>query len=156
MDQRMCKHDAEPGDLIEIFRVAYQHWGVYIGDDKIVHFSPKGDDDNGGEIALMDGPGEVKCEDIWDVIGRSKFKVNNQLDDEYESHTPKTIVEEALDMVRKELQYSLTGFNCEHFATYLRYGVAVSRQVDQAAQNAADLAAALLSLAKTVLSPNTE
>ncbi|CAJ1074654.1 phospholipase A and acyltransferase 4-like [Xyrichtys novacula] len=129
---RGCKHDAEPGDLIEIFRVGYQHWGVYIGNNVIVHMiceDPDGDDKMARKKALMDGKAKVLCESFWDVIGNSDFEVNNQLDDEYESRKPETIVRNALDMVGKVFRYSLTGFNCEHFATKLRYGVAVSRQV---------------------------
>lgn len=30
----------KPGDLIEVFRVGYQHWAVYVGDGFVVHKAP--------------------------------------------------------------------------------------------------------------------
>ncbi|XP_028857225.1 uncharacterized protein LOC114802504 isoform X2 [Denticeps clupeoides] len=30
----------QPGDLIEIFRPAYQHWALYLGDGYIINLSP--------------------------------------------------------------------------------------------------------------------
>lgn len=30
----------QPGDLIEIFRGNYQHWGIYVGDGYIIHLAP--------------------------------------------------------------------------------------------------------------------
>lgn len=34
--------DPEPGDLIEIFRPAYQHWALYLGDGYIINVTPVG------------------------------------------------------------------------------------------------------------------
>ncbi|XP_034531493.1 phospholipase A and acyltransferase 3-like [Notolabrus celidotus] len=108
------KHGAKPGDLIEISRGAYQHWAVYIGNDEVVHLT-------------IDGL--VKCDNIWKVVLNDKFKVNNLLDNEYHPHTPDVIVKEAKERVGKKVRYSLTDYNCEHFAAELRYGKPESRQV---------------------------
>uniref|UniRef100_A0A3Q1GXC0 Phospholipase A and acyltransferase 1 n=1 Tax=Acanthochromis polyacanthus TaxID=80966 RepID=A0A3Q1GXC0_9TELE len=32
--------DPQPGDLIEIFRPAYQHWALYLGDGYIINLTP--------------------------------------------------------------------------------------------------------------------
>lgn len=32
----------QPGDLIEIFRPAYQHWALYLGDGYIINLTPVG------------------------------------------------------------------------------------------------------------------
>ncbi|CAJ1074653.1 Retinoic acid receptor responder protein 3 [Xyrichtys novacula] len=129
--RRKRKHGAKPGDLIEIFRDGYQHWVVYIGNNEIVHLTR--DDPDGGKKARaksrVDGTGEVKRENIWDVIGDSDFKVNNQLDDKYKRCKSEAIVKEARGMVGEERRYSLIDSNCEHFATELRYGKKESRQV---------------------------
>nr|KAF6437731.1 hypothetical protein HJG59_006456 [Molossus molossus] len=29
-----------PGDLIEIFRIGYEHWAIYVEDDRVVHLAP--------------------------------------------------------------------------------------------------------------------
>lgn len=34
--------DPQPGDLIEIFRPAYQHWALYLGDGYIINVAPVG------------------------------------------------------------------------------------------------------------------
>lgn len=34
--------DPEPGDLIEIFRPAYQHWALYLGDGYVINVTPVG------------------------------------------------------------------------------------------------------------------
>lgn len=34
--------DPQPGDLIEIFRPAYQHWALYLGDGYIINLTPVG------------------------------------------------------------------------------------------------------------------
>lgn len=34
--------DPQPGDLIEIFRPAYQHWALYLGDGYIINVTPVG------------------------------------------------------------------------------------------------------------------
>lgn len=33
-----------PGDLIEIFRLGYAHWAVYVGDGYVVHLAPPSKD----------------------------------------------------------------------------------------------------------------
>lgn len=34
--------EPQPGDLIEIFRPAYQHWALYLGDGYIINLTPVG------------------------------------------------------------------------------------------------------------------
>ncbi|KAI5278089.1 Phospholipase A And Acyltransferase 5 [Manis pentadactyla] len=31
---------SRPGDLIEIFRIGYEHWAIYVEDDCVVHLAP--------------------------------------------------------------------------------------------------------------------
>lgn len=71
----------------------------------------------------------VRCQKIWDVIRFDSFKINNLLDDKYEPRERHIIVREARRTVGKELPYSITTHNCEHFVTWLRYGKPESRQV---------------------------
>lgn len=42
--------DPQPGDLIEIFRPAYQHWALYLGDGYIINLTPVGE----RELVLRD------------------------------------------------------------------------------------------------------
>ncbi|TDG99116.1 hypothetical protein EPR50_G00208960 [Perca flavescens] len=125
------KFDAEPGDLIEISRGMYQHWAIYIGGEEVVNFTPPDDD-----IAWKSPHGQVKREKIWEVVGKDKFKINNLLDNKYQPRERDIIVKEACSMVGLEMPYHLISCNCEHFVTYLRYGIAESTQVATAAKTA--------------------
>lgn len=66
---------------------------------------------------------------MWDVVGKDDWKINNSMDRQYKPRPANAIVEDAKALVGKELRYDLVSFNCEHFVTKLRYGVAESRQV---------------------------
>ncbi|XP_041669119.1 uncharacterized protein LOC121526534 [Cheilinus undulatus] len=133
------QHGAKPGDLIEIERGMFQHWAVYVGGDAVVHLTNLGSGISGSSgtsgnmLEQVADLGQVTRDNIWEVISSSCFKVNNLLDEDYEPHDPKVIVKEALAMVGQKLSYSVASFNCEHFATVLRYGKPESRQVKTAA-----------------------
>lgn len=84
-----------------------------------------------GNLALLldNHKARVKRQKIWEVVRLKSFQINNFLDDEYEPRERHIIVKEACQMVGQELLYSVYTYNCEHFATWLRYGKAESRQV---------------------------
>lgn len=71
----------------------------------------------------------VKKEELWDVVGTDKWKINNSLDNEYKPRPVHVIAREACAKVGDELPYCVFRGNCEHFANELRYGKAESRQV---------------------------
>ena len=71
----------------------------------------------------------VKKEQLCDVVGKDRYKVNNKHDDEYNPFPPSKIVQQAEELVGRELWYSLICKNCEHFVNELRYGVSRSDQV---------------------------
>lgn len=72
---------------------------------------------------------QVRRQMLWEVVGRHRYEINNHLDDEYEPRESHAIVREACRLVGRELPYSVTSYNCEHFVTELRYGRRESRQV---------------------------
>uniref|UniRef100_A0A3Q0TFN5 Retinoic acid receptor responder 3 n=1 Tax=Amphilophus citrinellus TaxID=61819 RepID=A0A3Q0TFN5_AMPCI len=132
MAPTLFDNDPKPGDLIEISRGMYTHWAVYIGGNEVVHLlPPSGELGNFGELlTLMDSSTAcVRRQKIWEVVGSSRFEVNNLLDDEYQPREPHVIVMDACRMVGRELPYSVATQNCEHFVTELRYGKPESRQV---------------------------
>ncbi|XP_062252492.1 uncharacterized protein LOC133961413 [Platichthys flesus] len=121
------RFNGKQGDLIEISRGSYQHWAVYIGGQMVVHLVPEGGQSSGSS-AKLSSTGEVKREKLTDVVGNDRYQVNNLLDDLYDARDPSIIVKEAREMVGRVLSYNVDTYNCEHFATDLRYGVAESRQ----------------------------
>jgi len=133
------------GDLVEFHRGLYTHWGVVIGDGKIVHLS--GDQDDGlsagvnahlgsvsGSVFTISGvnfdKAKVKCDDFWDVARKSKADVNNSKDAYIRADAPHVIINRALSRMGV-LGYNMLWSNCEHFASWCRYGMAWSEQVDK-------------------------
>ncbi|XP_061588187.1 phospholipase A and acyltransferase 3-like [Cololabis saira] len=129
-DQREVK----PGDLIEIFRGSYKHWAVYVGGGNVVHLVTTGGGGSSSSIAGRgdDSVGVVLKEKLEDVVKKDRWTVNNLLDNKYRSRPANDIVKAACSLVDTNLQYDLLKYNCEHFATEMRYGKPESRQVQNA------------------------
>ncbi|XP_011492377.1 HRAS-like suppressor 3 [Oryzias latipes] len=124
--------EAKPGDLIEIIRGNYSHWAVYVGNGYVVHFGAP-NAQSGSSTGGVDGI--VMKDKLEDVAGKDKWRVNNSLDKKYNPLPPDEIVKKACSLVEVSLKYHLTTYNCEHFATEMRYGKAESRQVLQTVQS---------------------
>ncbi|KAL7890183.1 hypothetical protein AOLI_G00024410 [Acnodon oligacanthus] len=125
----------EVGDLIEIFRVGYKHWAIYVGNGYVIHLAPPSEVAFAGASSVMSvfcDNAVVKKEKLSAVVGDDDYRVNNLLDDECEPRDIYQIVKDAHHLVGNMLPYSLVSHNCEHFVTDLRYGKPMSRQVQQA------------------------
>uniref|UniRef100_A0A4W6FZP2 LRAT domain-containing protein n=1 Tax=Lates calcarifer TaxID=8187 RepID=A0A4W6FZP2_LATCA len=113
--------EPEPGDLIEIFCVGYQHWAVYVGDRDTVHLvNPPEPFFYIFQVWICRGQ---KKEKLIDVVGNNKWQINNILDTEYKSRPAQRIVKNALLFVAKDVNYTMSSWNCEHFASEQRYAV---------------------------------
>uniref|UniRef100_A0A8D1A233 LRAT domain-containing protein n=1 Tax=Sus scrofa TaxID=9823 RepID=A0A8D1A233_PIG len=42
-----------PGDLIEIFRIGYEHWAIYVEDDCVVHLAPPSKSGHAADIVIL-------------------------------------------------------------------------------------------------------
>ncbi|XP_076015709.1 phospholipase A and acyltransferase 4-like isoform X2 [Genypterus blacodes] len=113
-----------PGDLIEIDRVSYKHWAVCIGNGEVAHLVAL----IGVTNPMTDTEGEVRREHLKDVCGKSFWRVNNDQGLQIKPRTAAQIVQDALSWVGETVTYNLATYNCEHFATKMRYGRAVSQQ----------------------------
>ncbi|XP_051900999.1 phospholipase A and acyltransferase 3-like [Pristis pectinata] len=121
------------GDLIEIFRLGYQHWALYVGNGYVIHLAPPSEVCDAGASSIMSVFAEkayVKKESLHRVAGANRYQVNNKLDRKYRPRPAHIIVKEAEGQLGQEMDYSLFSANCEHFVTDLRYGVSKSCQVD--------------------------
>ncbi|KAH9508855.1 Phospholipase A and acyltransferase 3 [Bulinus truncatus] len=110
----------QPGDLVKIDRHLYYHWGVYIGDRKIIHITK--------ERPLDKSCGEIREDDLLKVAGKSKIYVGNDRDKRYKPRNPEKVVKKA-KLCIGSVDYNLVTRNCEHFANYCRYGQRVSEQI---------------------------
>ncbi|XP_051930201.1 phospholipase A and acyltransferase 1 isoform X3 [Hippocampus zosterae] len=124
--------DPQPGDLIEIFRPAYQHWALYLGDGYIINLTPV-DESQAAAMSsvksVFSRKAVVRMQLLKEVVGSDSYRVNNKYD---HNHTPLPvceIIQRAQILIGQEVSYDLLGSNCEHFVTLLRYGEGVSEQV---------------------------
>ncbi|XP_058925962.1 phospholipase A and acyltransferase 3-like [Kogia breviceps] len=124
-----------PGDLIEIFRPIYRHWAVYVGNGYVIHLAPASEIAGAGmasAMSVLTDKAIVKKDRLCDVAGRDPYQVNNKHDGKYSPLPANKIVQQAEELVGREVLYKLTSDNCEHFVNELRYGVSRSDQVRDA------------------------
>lgn len=123
------KAPLEVGDLLEIVRNGYKHWGVYAGDGKIIHLTcdRSGCDGLIGIFKRFLSKSVVKCAKLEDVAGNCDVFVNNFLDGKLKAKLQEEILQFAQECLGKE-GYSILFGNCETFANMCRYGNPVSFQ----------------------------
>ncbi|OCT78585.1 phospholipase A and acyltransferase 1 [Xenopus laevis] len=127
--------DLQPGDLIEIFRPAYQHWALYLGDGYVINVAPLEETaaaSFSSAKSVFSRKALVKMQLLKDVVGSNTYKVNNKYDDKYTPLPAEEIIQRAELLIGQEVCYDLLGNNCEHFVTLLRYGEGVSDQANRA------------------------
>ncbi|XP_035521413.1 phospholipase A and acyltransferase 2-like [Morone saxatilis] len=140
---------AKFGDLIEFsYPIGYSHWGVYDGDGHVLHFAvadegqlmtsvrtylqsilPVCGDLLLGETRIRRVPlGEVNVPKGAHVLisnNRHAFTPSAPEDMKLRSNT----------LLNRDFPYDLFGLNCEHFATFVRYGKAVCNQIPTRPKN---------------------
>ncbi|XP_011897398.1 PREDICTED: retinoic acid receptor responder protein 3 isoform X3 [Cercocebus atys] len=136
------QQEPKPGDLIEIFRLGYEHWALYIGDDYVIHLAPPvrmpliADGypaaSSSSAFSVAGGIAVVKQELLKDVLEGCKYRVNNSLDRRFEPLPVGVIISSAKELVGQKMKYSIVSRNCEHFVTKLRYGRSHCQQVENA------------------------
>uniref|UniRef100_A0A3B3DIA8 LRAT domain-containing protein n=1 Tax=Oryzias melastigma TaxID=30732 RepID=A0A3B3DIA8_ORYME len=119
--------EARPGDLIEIFRSTYSH----CTSEMEMLFTLEQLVSAHSGFSNVTGDGIVKKGKLQEVAENNRWRVNNSLDKKYKPLSLNTIVKKACSRVGASLKYNLKEYNCEHFATEMRYGKAESRQVGQ-------------------------
>ncbi|NXG40828.1 HRSL1 enzyme, partial [Psilopogon haemacephalus] len=153
--------DPRPGDLIEIFRPAYQHWALYLGDGYIINVAPIEEGSSArfaSAMSVFSRKARVRMQLLKDVVGDDTYCVNNKYDGIYTPLPVKEIIRRAQRFIDQEVSYDVLGSNCEHFVTSLRYGKAVSGQADRAiaAAGVVTVAAGAISLLSLLCSRTRE
>ena len=118
----------ELGDLIEIDRTIYTHWGLYVGDGEIVHVSgPKSD--------ISASESFVRRSFLKEVAGDCLVRVNNKEVPAKERGLDclplEEILSRSLNSVGQSVPYNFLTKNVEHYVTEWRYGVGWSDQVSE-------------------------
>ena len=135
--------DLQVGDIIGVKRFLYSHYGVYVGDGNVIHYSgEKGDFVGVKSIrygTMNDFLGGKK--EFFELIFRKvhlkprKEKRYETQSEEYFLYSPEETVERAKSRLG-ETKYNLALNNCEHFAIWCKTGVSESYQVKAVLKNA--------------------
>lgn len=144
---------ARPGDVICVHRIGFQHFAVYIGNDRIIHYDMDPSQDSKlciHEASLKDF---LNGTDIYYICSFpplygvptenmeysafQKLMTNLERSDKlwdylkavnYHLYTPKETIERAKSRIG-ESDYNLITNNCEHFALWCKTGISESHQI---------------------------
>jgi hypothetical protein len=112
------------GDIISVNRGLYKHYGIYVTDSCIIQFAPK----KGFEINPADA--DIVETTLAEFLKGGEFCVDHS---DNRSFTPDKTVQRARSQIGKQKgRYDFVFHNCEHFARWCKYGIAESRQVENA------------------------
>ena len=150
---KMTRSDhLEPGDIIGIKRYggAYEHYAVYIGNDRVIHYAGEGGDFS-DRISIHEAPMEEFLKDDKSFfvlefpesygkpskhysVAASVFAPYKNTPDmlktkEYRLYSPEETVKRAKSRLG-ETKYNLLFGNCEHFAIWCKTGISESHQVN--------------------------
>ncbi|KAG9480017.1 lecithin retinol acyltransferase-like [Eleutherodactylus coqui] len=133
------------GDLLEVPRTLFVHFGIYLGENKVAHLMPDilpaiSDDkyligkvvtNKRLILGVLAKVASIRVDSVQDFAYGGNIIVNH-MDRSFK--TKPLSNEEVAQRAEKLLgatSYSLLWDNCEHFVTYCRYGFPVSFQTDK-------------------------
>lgn len=141
--ERMLSKDfLRAGDVIGVSRGAYEHYGIYVGKGRVIHYAGETADFN-GRICIHEAPFKEFLKDSSEYFvisfeGRYPVKLHfstNFIASGYldscnvkAKYSPEETIKRAYSRLG-ECKYSLTKNNCEHFAIWCKTGSAQSSQV---------------------------
>ncbi|KAM7419526.1 hypothetical protein PAMA_016577 [Pampus argenteus] len=133
------------GDLLEVPRSLFTHYGIYLGDNKVAHLIPDILPVFTNDAKLISSVvtnkrlilgcmyrcATVRVDTLEDFAYGSSVMVNN-MDKMTKKHSfNNEDVAKRAERLIGSTPYSLLWNNCEHFVTYCRYGCAASRQTEK-------------------------
>lgn len=133
------------GDLLEVPRTIFTHYGIYLGEHKVAHLIPDilpvlTNDQRLISTVISNKRlilgciyrcATVRVDTLEDFAYGSKIRVNS-MDKIMKSKVfSNEDVANRAEQLIGGIPYSLLWNNCEHFVTYCRYGTAASRQTEK-------------------------
>ena len=109
------------------FGDVYQHYGVYVGYHKIIHYI-KGDSPLDGRIAETSIEKFCDGDTLYIAEDDSLLSIFQDADVAASFYGPRKTVQRARSMIGKG-DYSLFNHNCEHFAIWCKTGLTESTQL---------------------------
>ncbi|XP_054482754.1 phospholipase A and acyltransferase 4-like [Anoplopoma fimbria] len=137
------------GDLIEFaYPIGYSHWGVYDGDGYVFHFAVADEKQLMSNIRTYLQKIFPVCGDL--LLGETRIRrvplgevnvpngAHISISNNRHAFTPSEPEHMRLRcdaLLDRDFQYKLFSLNCEHFATFVRYGKAVCNQIPAKPKN---------------------
>ncbi|XP_029913712.1 lecithin retinol acyltransferase a [Myripristis murdjan] len=146
--QRVHSSAFRRGDLLEVPRTLFTHFGIYLGDNKVAHLIPDilpvftNDKKRISTVVTnkrlifgcMYRCATVRVDTVEDFAYGSNIIVN-YMDKMIKTEAfPNEDVAKRAEKLIGAIPYSLLWNNCEHFVTYCRYGAAASQQTEKFCQ----------------------
>ncbi|MEG0353469.1 MAG: lecithin retinol acyltransferase family protein [Cellulosilyticaceae bacterium] len=144
---REYQNTPQPGDIVGVnrlrFNMKYEHYGLYVGNNKIVHYCRFNKSDE-SSITETDFEFFLKDSNLYfifdcktaykkirslhprNLIIRNEFRGKNKL----YLYSPTETIERAYSRIG-ETKYNLALNNCEHFAIWCKTGLSKSYQVQR-------------------------
>ncbi|KAM9313966.1 lecithin retinol acyltransferase a [Pholidichthys leucotaenia] len=133
------------GDLLEVPRTLFTHYGIYLGDNKVAHMIPDILPVLTSNIKLISSVitnkrlilgcvyryATVRIDTVDDFAYGSSLLINHMDKMTKTQPLPSEDVAVRAEKLIGAVRYSLLWNNCEHFVTYCRYGAATSRQTEK-------------------------
>ncbi|XP_061626489.1 lecithin retinol acyltransferase family protein [Phyllopteryx taeniolatus] len=133
------------GDLLEVPRTLFTHFGIYLGDGQVAHLIPdilpvltrdkaavaETVTNNRLLLGVVAKVASVRADSLRDFAYGSRVLVNRT---DAVCKQPPLDADEVAGRAEKLLgavAYSLLWYNCEHYVMYCRYGMAISYQTYQ-------------------------
>lgn len=133
------------GDLLEVPRTLFTHFGIYLGNNRVAHLIPdilpvissdetaisKMVTNNRLILGVLAKKASVRVDCVADFAYGAEILVNKM--DKMCSRLPLKAEEVAkrAEKLMGAVDYSLLWFNCEHYVMYCRYGTSMSFQTYQ-------------------------
>ena len=138
------------GDVIGVSRGAYEHYAIYAGGGRVIHYAGEAADFK-GRISIHEAPFEEFLKNSSDYFvvsfaGRFPVKIHSatkfisgvcfdSCDMNWKGkYSPKETLKRAYSRIG-ETRYSVITNNCEHFAMWCKTGIAESTQVRMIAKH---------------------
>ncbi|CAL8286217.1 unnamed protein product [Arctogadus glacialis] len=148
VQERVSKDDLSPytrGDLLEVPRTLFTHFGIYLGDNRVAHLIPDilpvfsqnkaAISEMVTNLRLILGvvakAASVRVDSVADFAYGSEVLVNHM---DAVCNQPALEAEEVARRAEEllgSISYSLLWYNCEHYVMYCRYGLVISYQTYQ-------------------------
>ncbi|XP_051558821.1 lecithin retinol acyltransferase-like [Myxocyprinus asiaticus] len=137
--------DFQRGDLLEVPRTLFTHFGIYLGDNKVAHLMPdilpvltsntshiqKVVTNTRLLLGVIYKYATIRVDTVEDFAYGSAIFLNTMDTTLRKQPLAAEEVARRAEKLIGKIPYSLLWNNCEHFVTYCRYGTAVSLQTDK-------------------------